>query len=740
MLRSLLSFSRRAADRLIAAGNRAEAEGKNAEACALYREALRVRPGYARAHLNLGVALEAMGEGDTALHAYREALADEPANPFAAYNLGKLLHLRGEHASALQHLRAAVERKPDFADAHVVLASALEAAGDTEAAVRALEPALRLRPDSAGAWYNYALALRKLGRAAEAESALRRMLALEPSDAARFHLAKLLRARGAFDEGEALLRQMLERTPRSAELHVALYEAHKERGDLERATAVLTTALELRPEWADVWVIYAELLKALQRLPECEAALRRALELDRRLSAAYRLLGGILVDQLRVEEALQVYAAGREFDANGYVDVCELFVLNFHDAISSEELFARHQAFGERFERAHPPRFLRHANRPDPERPLRIGYLGGDFRAHPVGWGFLPLVDRHDRAVCEAYCYSVYDVADRYTRQIAERADRWRNVAVLPAAEVADIIHRDAVDVLVDLSGYGGIPTFDILAQRPAPVQASWFGYLSTSGLRCIDYRITDAFADPPGEAERFHTEQLLRLPHSQWCYRAVVPMEAPLAPPRARNAFLTFGVFNQSAKISPTSRRLWAEILKRVPGSRLVIVGVPPGPATQLVLDDFAQQGIASGVVTVQPRLALEDYFRALGSVDIALDPTPYSGGTTTCDTLWMGTPVLTLRGDRSLSRSATSVLGVLGLQEWITATPQDYVARAVAHAADREALARLRGSLRARMQASPLMDEAGFARDMEALYRRMWRSWCAKLGASKNRPEKTR
>jgi protein O-GlcNAc transferase len=727
MLRRLLSgfSSRRAAEALIAEGNRAESEGRPGEACELYRKALAAHPGYARAHLNLGVALEAMGRGDAALQAYRDALAAEPASPFAHYNLGKLLLTRGDAAAAASHLRAAVDGKDDFVDARVVLASALEVTGDSEGALAALAAALERKPDYAGAWYNYALTLQKLGRAADAESALRRAVALEPSDAAVFQLAKLLRARGAFDEGEALLRGMIERAPDMAEPHVALGEALKERGELDAAVAEMAIALRLRPDWAELWLMYAEVLKAAQRLPECEAAVRRALTLDESVSAAYRLLGGVLVDQLRVEEALEVYAAGRRFDPRGYVDVCELFVLNFHEGIDAEALFERHRAFGERFEREHPPRFLRFANRPDPERRLRIGYLSGDFRAHPVGWAFLPLLEHHDRAVCEAYCYSVHDAADRFTRRMAEHADRWRNVALLPASEVADIIHRDGIDLLVDLSGYGGIPTFDVMAHRPAPVQASWLGYLSTSGLTRIDYRITDAYADPPGVAERFHTEKLLRLPHSQWCYREVVPTAPPAAPPCLRNGFVTFGAFNQSAKISPGARRVWAEILKRVPRARLRIVGVPPGAATRTVLEDFARHGVAADAVTVEPRLALEDYFRAIGEVDIALDPMPYSGGTTTCDTLWMGTPVVAMTGDRSVSRSAASILSVLGLEAWIASSPEDYIERAVALASQPDS----RRGLRERMRASPLMDEARFARDMEALYRQAWRAWCAKI-----------
>jgi protein O-GlcNAc transferase len=252
-----------------------------------------------------------------------------------------------------------------------------------------------------------------------------------------------------------------------------------------------------------------------------------------------------------------------------------------------------------------------------------------------------------------------------------------------------------------------------------------------------IDYRITDARADPPGEADRLHTEKLLRLPHSLWCYRPPVPSTsdgpAPSAePPRARNGFFTFGSFNQPAKLSLTARRLWAEILKRTPGSRLLLLGVPRGQAAEALMEEFTRQGVDAGRISIEPRRPLEEYFRSLRSVDLALDPMPYSGGTTTCDTLWMGTPVLTLPGARSVSRSASSILGTLGLQDWIATTPEDYVTQAVRAAGDAAWFTGARRSLRERMRASPLMDEAGFARAMEGLFREMWRAWCTSVKAS--------
>lgn len=663
MLRRLLSrLSRRAAERLVTEGNRAEAEGRFAEACERYQAALKILPGHAPAYLNLGIALEGAGDARAAREAYLATLEVDPGNPYAHFNLGKLLHAAGNHPEAARQLRAALEHKPDFTDARVVMASVLEAQADAEGATAMLRQALEQRPDYAGAWYNYALLLQRLDRVPEAEAAMRR-------------------------------------------------------------------ALELWPERADLWLRQAELLKSLQRLAESEAALRRTLALDPRLPGTYRLLASILADQQRLEEALQVLAAGREFDADGYTRACELFMLNFHEGISSEALFERHKAFGAQVEGLHPARFEPFTSSRDPERKLRIGFISGDFRAHPVGWAFQPLIERLDRSRYEAYCYSVFEAADDVTRRIAVSATLWHEASALSPRQLADFINKDRVDILIDLSGYGGIAPMEVLASRPAPVQASWFGYLSTSGMKRLDYRITDLYADPPGLAERFHTEKLLRLPHSQWCYRPPGDAEPPPAPPCERNGFVTFGSFNQSAKLSPTARRLWAGILKRVPGSRLLVVGMPPGPATQALLDEFERHGVARGAVSVEPRLLLADYFRKLREVDVALDTMPYSGGTTTCDTLWMGTPVVTLTGERSVSRSAASILSVLGLGDWIAASPEDYVARAVELAGK---VAGSRQGLRERMRASPLMDEAGFARDMEALYRQMWRNWCNTVNSS--------
>jgi predicted O-linked N-acetylglucosamine transferase (SPINDLY family) len=715
------------ADALIAEGNRAEDSGRLREACDLYREAVAASPGHARAHLNLGIALEALGDVEGAIRSYQSALGCDSGNPYASYNLGKLQYARGEPEVAERHLRFALERKPDFPEAHVVLSNVLDAQGDLTGAAAELEAALKERPDYPGALYNYATVLRKLRRLAEAESALRRVLSLDPGYShARYQLGALLQARGELDEAERLLRLALDEGPESAEIHMALYDVHKSRGSVDLALAELERALQLRPGWAQAWFYRGVLLNRIQRVPEAETALRRAIELDPGLSGAYRILAGVLVSQLRVDEGLEMYKAGRVHDSEGYVWASELFALNFSDDISAETLFARHKEFGEKVEKMYPPIVARFDNDRDPERPLRIGYVSGDFNYHSVSFFLIPLLERHDRSAYEIYCYSLSDTADHVTKQIVERADVWRNVPFTPRAEVAELIHSDGIDILVDLSGHSGIPAFNVFARQPAPVQASWLGYLCTTGLTRIHYRISDSCSDPPGAADELHTETLVRLPHAQWCYRPFVPVEHAMEPPCLRNGFVTFGSFNQTAKLSRSVRGLWAETLRRVPRSRLVVLGIAPGPARDRVLREFVEDGVDPGRLTVEPRVVPEDYFRRIGNVDIALDSMPYSGGTTTCDALWMGVPVLTLPGSRSASRSAASILTTVGLGEWIASTPEDYVRRTVACAASTDTLGQLRRSLRGRMRASPLMDEPQFAHDMENAYRRMWRAWC--------------
>jgi predicted O-linked N-acetylglucosamine transferase (SPINDLY family) len=242
-----------------------------------------------------------------------------------------------------------------------------------------------------------------------------------------------------------------------------------------------------------------------------------------------------------------------------------------------------------------------------------------------------------------------------------------------------------------------------------------------------MQYRLCDGYCDPPDLSDRFHTEILYRLPNSQWCYRSFISIDPSETPPFLQNGFITFGSFNHIAKLSKTVRRLWGEILVQMPSSRLVVVGVPEGCAKDDLLQDLEDAGVSVKRVHIVPPVMLNEYFRWFNAVDIALDTTPYSGGTTSCDALWMGVPIVTMPGSRSISRSAASILSAVGLSEWIASTPQDYIRKAVEFAQQDVVIANLRMTLRQRMRESSLMDEARFARDIEVAYRSMWRAWCS-------------
>jgi protein O-GlcNAc transferase len=253
---------------------------------------------------------------------------------------------------------------------------------------------------------------------------------------------------------------------------------------------------------------------------------------------------------------------------------------------------------------------------------------------------------------------------------------------------------------------------------------------LNTTGLTRIQYRISDNQCDPPGVTDRYHTEKLFRLPHSQWCYRPFAEIDCEPAAAFERNGHITFGSFNQTVKITPTMRKLWGDILTQVPDARLLVVGVVDDRAREDLYRDLENAGVERARITMLPYIPIEEYYRSFGQVDIALDTMPFSGGTTTCDALWMGTPVVTAPGVRSWSRSAASILTTLGLQDWIAESADDYVRRAVQFAQNPSTIAALRRSLRSKMLESPLMDKQQFARDMGEAYRRMWQSWCGQTG----------
>jgi predicted O-linked N-acetylglucosamine transferase (SPINDLY family) len=368
-----------------------------------------------------------------------------------------------------------------------------------------------------------------------------------------------------------------------------------------------------------------------------------------------------------------------------------------------------------------------YGNVPDPERRLRIGYVSKDFGRHPVGYFLLPVLSSHDHASVEVYCYSGRIREDDVTGRLRESADVWRSTTDLDDRDLASMVRDDSIDILVDLSGHTGGSRLLVFAEKPAPIQVSWAGYAGTTGLSTMDYLISDWRETPEG-SDRWYVEKVVRLPDCYVCYEPpeYAPPVVPL--PALKKGHVTFGCFNNLAKVRPGVVALWSKILREIPNARLLMITkqLSDPDTRRRYLEMFSAGGVGERVDLSGDRPHI-DLLAGYGEIDIALDPFPYSGGLTTLESLWMGVPVITLGGDRFASRHSLSHLTAVGLPELIASGPDDYIARAVGLACDPERLATLRRELRPRMAASPLCDGSRFTRNLEDAYRYMWRSWCA-------------
>jgi predicted O-linked N-acetylglucosamine transferase (SPINDLY family) len=371
-----------------------------------------------------------------------------------------------------------------------------------------------------------------------------------------------------------------------------------------------------------------------------------------------------------------------------------------------------------------------HKNRPEPERKLRVGYVSPDFRAHAVAYFLEPILAAHDPAQVETVCYAEVPAPDRTTARLRALAGQWRDTFGLSDEQLAELIRRDEVDILVDLAGHTAGNRLLVFARKPAPVQVSYLGYPCTTGLTAIDYRLADAVTDPPDEPACY-VETLVRLEGAFCCYAppAGAPPVSPV-PAQARGG-ITFGSLHKLEKLNAAVLDVWCRILHALPSSRILLSrNTLRGRCGERVLAAFQERGIEPNRVVLHHAEPVDlQHLRIYNEIDIALDPFPWNGHTTACEALWMGVPVVALRGQRHSGRMVASVLNAVGLPEWIAGSPAEYCRVALSLAADLPELARLRAHLRARMCQSPLCDGAAFTWRLETAYREMWRAWCHRV-----------
>jgi predicted O-linked N-acetylglucosamine transferase (SPINDLY family) len=474
----------------------------------------------------------------------------------------------------------------------------------------------------------------------------------------------------------------------------------------------------------------AEMLVKAGRLaaaPECYQA---ALQQHPRAIDAYVGMGNVLVDLWSMEEAVAAYRKALELAPHSStIFSALLFHLHYLSPANQDLSFDLHRRFGAMMRNAIPPSNEAFSLTPDPERRLRIGYLSPNFSKHSVGYFIEPVIRDHDRERCEAYCYYTHRLSDATTERIRGMAAGWRDVADKSDEDLEKMIRDDSIDILVDLAGHSKGNRLTVFARKPAPVQMTWLGYPDTTGVDTVDFRITDHVADPEPQAERWHSERLLRVDKLFLCYQP--PADSPPVNTNASRASeVVFSSFNNIAKVNDETVRLWSKILAAVPASRLVIKSASlafPDTADR-VLASFRRTGVATDRVELRGWITdRQEHLELYDSVDIALDTFPYNGTTTTCEALWMGVPVVSRIGEAHMSRVGAAILRSASLHELVAENEQDYVDTAVSLARDEPRRRSLRGSLRDTLLSSPLLDHAGFTGNLERHFRQAWAAWCS-------------
>jgi len=633
-------------------------------------------------------------KGDKQTPAARTSAACDAASFEAQMNEAAGHFEAGRPQRSEEICRYILERDPDHPKALNLLGVISFLKGDKERGVELLNRAIAVQPDFPSAHSNLGKALQGLGQTAKAVQSFRRALMLKPGyPEACSNLAAALSALDQSAEAEIYYRKAIALRPGLVDDHAGLGVALAAQGKLEESVASYRRALALKPD---------HLVACLN------------------LGALFTLHG-------RLDEAVEVYRSMLSTTPHAVVHSNLLLCLNYHPDLSSEEIFAEHLQWDRFHGRPAGERAACFNNDRSPERILRIGYVSPDFGLHPIGFFLSSVFPAHDREQFRVFSYSGRTHEDDLTIRLRKNSDVWRVTKGIDDDNLAEMIRADGIDILIDLSGHTRHNRLTVFARKPAPLQMTWAGYVGTTGLSAMDYLISDNMETPEG-AERFCRERILRLPRGYLCYEppGYAPPVAPL--PALKNGFVTFGCFNNPAKVTPQVVALWARILDGLPSSRLVLryKGYEDDEVHGRYLALFAAQGIDAARLELSGSVPHEELLRRYNDIDIALDPFPYSGGLTTMEALWMGVPVVTLEGERFCSRHSLSHLTVVGLPELVGADLDAYLAIAAQLARDTERLDRLRAGLRGKMAASPLCDAAGFTRDLEGAFRESWRRWC--------------
>jgi protein O-GlcNAc transferase len=612
-----------------------------------------------------------------------------------------------------------------------------------------------------------ALRLKNEGRLSEARAALERHLRNSPRDAESAQLLGVIAAQqGDLQDARTWMARSVELAPRNAafrinfaavlgnlrqpqaaieqlkigvslpggerpELHNNIGVAHERLGELKQAADAYKRAIALKPDYLDAHVHLGNACRQASRFDEAIDTYQKALRLNPTSAKVLDALGACYAELGDTAASVRCYRRVVELEPDdpGHRSAM-LYELHYDPGMSAKALYEEHRRWDTLYVKDE-FRNRRHANDRSIHRKLRVGYVSPHFREHTPPRFITGAFVHHDPEQFELYVYSDVDKPDEVTAFLRRNSEHWRDVLGMSDEKVDQLIVQDQIDILVDVRGHAGQNRMTLFARKPAPVQATMIAYFNTTGLSTIDYRITDAVQDPPGETDALHAEKLVRLSGGCWCYWPDADSPPVVDPPVLANGYVTFGTLNKLVKVSELCARAWAAVLAAVPNSMLLLTAAGAERQSEqrtMILRRLASAGIEPDRVLLGGKVGSRaDYLRRHGEIDICLDTYPFNGITTTCDGLWMGVPTVTWSGQTSVSRSTKSILTSAGLRDLAADTPEQFVRIAASLASDPQALRDHRRGMRESLGSTPLLDHRRFAGDLESAYRRMWRTWAA-------------
>ena len=664
---------------------------------------------------------------------YNKILEIDPEHPDALHMAGAIARQNGKYDLAANFIKSAIRIAPERAAYHISFGSVMLDLGRRDEAVSSYKNALALNLDNADLLNNLGNKFKSLGEPDEAASCYRSAVKIKPDYAEVYHnLGLLFAEQGKPEEAVSNFHIALEIKPDFADAYIGIGNTLNSQGMPKEAVLWFQKGINHQPNNVPAYNNMGSALHNQDKLDEAVACYGKALEIDPNVAATLNNMGLVLQDQGRLKEAGEYFRRALKIDPN-LVKAYSNFLLSllYDSEYDLDYIFSEHKKWNDFYGRPsmkRPP--APHINLPRQDRRLRIGYVSPDFRNHSCAWFIEPLLEFHNRDKVEVFCYGEIRNEDNVTARIRELSNSWYFTQGISDMAVVKRIRSDNIDILVDLAGHTKGNRLPVFAHKPAPVQMTWLGYNFTTGLKAMDYRLSDNWLTPLKGRERF-SERLYNLNRCSLAYRPPEKTPEPAEPAFESNGHITFGSFNSLSKVSPRTIALWARVLIENPGSKLILKARQSrdSGSKERILRVFSEQGVSPNRVIFKGyALSTFGHLAHYHEIDLALDTFPYNGVTTTCEALWMGVPVVTLTGNHTVSRWGLSLVAAVGLEKLAAKSEDEYCATIKSLVCNHRRLKVLKMGMRDRLISSPLCDARGFADAVEEAFATMWKRWCDK------------